>query len=468
MNSFVKSVTILMLIGFCLVSKVAYANSGPTYWHSSPSSEIIAIDENCPIEIKSEKLLFNFADESKKDFAPRAEVTASYEMLNPTEQDLIVQMAFPFVTSLQNYSDANVLIKVDNKAVPFELYLGERVSNHGHASQQEKGSHQDFAQILKTITKQPYQGQLFSWDELGKLYTFKVKPTTEQGINFAIDFEFEPAKTRVLAKGFNRFEREGQEVRVAAWCYKPEVLELFVLGEDVDFNIVGYSDGELQEKSDLFSSEELRREESVKDYVTKYIEQRNSPLTGAENNQLYNLYGAALDEIFIDYGGFGTIEDLDAINFAERVFTLVFTTEFTAHAKHNVSVSYQASGTMDRTKTVNPVYTYTYLLNPAQNWSKFENLTIEIRTPEEAPFILDSNIDFGQKSDKHYIAKIEALPDSDLFFSLYKDEKISFMDSISSTLRNNYTILLLLCLVPTALLGSLIGGKLRKMLDKGW
>ncbi len=48
---------------------------------------------------------------------------------------------------------------------------------------------------------------------------------------------------------------------------------------------------------------------------------------------------------------------------------------------------------MDRTSTYDPLYTFDYLLNPAERWAGFTNLNIEIRPPKSNPYIVDSSID---------------------------------------------------------------------------
>ena len=42
--------------------------------------------------------------------------------------------------------------------------------------------------------------------------------------------------------------RDGNYTRIAAWCYETEVLQVYVLGEDINFNINAYTDGELSKK----------------------------------------------------------------------------------------------------------------------------------------------------------------------------------------------------------------------------
>jgi len=56
----------------------------------------------------------------------------------------------------------------------------------------------------------------------------------------------------VLVDGFNRYEGDHQKLRIASWCYEPTVLELLVLGDDIDLNITAYTDGELKQKTDLY------------------------------------------------------------------------------------------------------------------------------------------------------------------------------------------------------------------------
>jgi type I site-specific restriction-modification system R (restriction) subunit len=119
------------------------------------------------------------------------------------------------------------------------------------------------------------------------------------------------------------------------------------------------------------------------------------------------------------------LDELAAQNQTKRVFTLVYNVDFQADSSKNVTVGYKTVGTMDKTKTAKPVYTFDYILNPAKNWSSFGDLDIEIITPKKAPYIVDSSVEMAKENDGHYRASLGSLPEKDLTFSIYEDKKTS-------------------------------------------
>ncbi len=155
------------------------------------------------------------------------------------------------------------------------------------------------------------------------------------------------------------------------------------------------------------------------------------------------MYAAALDRVLTAQRGFCTTDDLIAENHSKRVMTLVYTVDFPHHLRRNMSVSYKTTGTMDKRKTANPVYTFDYILNPAQHWNSFKNLTMEIITPEEAPYIVHSNIELSKDKERHYRTSLAALPEDDFVFSIYAREKITAWDKIYGAWQNTLATLLL-------------------------
>jgi len=117
---------------------------------------------------------------------------------------------------------------------------------------------------------------------------------------------------------------------------------------------------------------------------------------------------------------------------------LVYTVEFPENSKKEVSVSYRASGTMDKRKTVEPLYSFDYILNPAKNWSDFKNLDIKVIAPQEAPYIVKSNIEFEKKENNVYTTTLTELPSKDLSFTLYQDDKITLLNKFRGSLNNSF------------------------------
>ena len=416
---------------------MVFANSGPVFWQGYPSSDIMSIEADSPITVKNENLVFDFSDYNDSDYTVSGKVMATYEMVNPTKEAQSVQMAFPFVGTLYSLSPESVVISADNIILPYDMYLGDVVDIRGNPRYEEEASF-DFANILNTITAEPYIAESFEESEKGKLYTIEVKPNTNQIVNIVINFSGN--KTKVLSNGFNGYERNNERIKITASCDKPVTLEVFVLGEDIGLFTNTYTAGEPKGKTDLLTCQTSMQEVEFKPYFMDYIKKH----TNASNKsmifdtQLYNLYAEALDRCFKVNMGYSSEYDLMAQGDYKRIMTLVYTVEFLKNSEKEISVSYNTSGTMDKTKTVDPLYTFDYILNPAKNWKDFKNLNIEIITPQEAPYIVKSSVDLIKGENKVYTATLAALPEEDLSFTLYADKKITLLDKTVGNLQNSF------------------------------
>jgi hypothetical protein len=444
--------TVVMLV----FSSAALANSGPVYWRGYPSSGIMSIEKDSPLIIKEENLVFDFSGCDYSDFSIKGKVTAAYEMLNPTNETQVVQMAFPFVGRLDNLSRDDLVIIVDDREWTYDLYAGEMVEGSGNPWEEEGKVNFDFASILNSLTNKTYQAENFATNEKGKLYLFEVRPTTEQRVNFAVDFCFEAEKTKVLTKGFNRYERNETQTRIAAWCSEPRRLEILVLGEDIEPVVNVFTDGELKERTELFYSHLSIREVELKPYLLELVNE-STRAKGDDllsETQLYNLYAASLDRCLGRNMGYGSEDDLFALENHQRIFTLVYTVEFPPRSTKKVSVRYRTAGTMDRRKTASPLYSYDYILNPAENWRGFERFKLKIITPEEAPYIVESSIALVKGENNVYTASLAGLPEEDLSFILYKKEKVRFYDKFFGEVQIVFRYLapLFLCLLGVIIL----------------
>lgn len=419
---------------------MGFANSGPVFWKGYPASEIMSIEENSPIIVKGENLVFDFSGDIDSSYTISGKVTAIYEMFNPTNESQSVQMAFPFVGRLDSLSSDYIVITSDNNVLPYDIYVGDMVNNHGDPRQEEKDVSFEFSNIVNNMTNNLYTAKHFAENEKGKLYIIDVKPTTEQRINFSVDFNFDYEKTKVLTRGFNRYERNDKKTRIVAWCYEPETLEVFVLGEDIDLNINAYTDGELKKKTGLFTYQISIEEKDVRSHLMEYI--KNDINAGKEgiisDTQLYNLYAKSLDNQFSQRWGFSSEDDLMSMEHLERIFILVYTVEFPPNTEKKVSISYIASGTMDKTKTAEPLYTFDYILNPAKNWSDFKNLNIEIIPGQEALYVVESNIELVRGENGVYTAALGSLPEEDFSFTLYSSEEITLLDRVEGGMQNTF------------------------------
>jgi len=422
------------------LSAVLFANSGPVFWQGYPSSEVMSVAEGSPIRVESENLTFDFSGSEAAGYSVDGKVTAVYEMVNPTAEQQSVQMAFPFVGTLAGLSSEDIAVAADNRILPYVAYPGAVADGHGNPTADTKDISFNFADIVGGITNAPYEALNFKENEIGRLYKLDVEPSEDKEINFAVDFTFDNNRTKIITKNFDRYERDGGKTRIAAWCREPKQFEICVLGEAIDFGTNAYLDGELAEETDLYTCKVTTEEIELKTYIMDYAGMDR----GLKNSgrlsvpALYNLYAGVLDRCFTLNAGYSSEYDLMEQRNFERLLTLVYTVEFPPESKREVSVRYKASGTMDRRETSEPIYSYDYILNPAQNWGGFKNLSVKIIPPEETPYIVRSSVDLVREESGIYTAFLESLPEEDLSFALYEKEEITFLDKVAGNLYSSF------------------------------
>lgn len=440
-------VLIVVLICVFLFKIIAYANSAPIYMPDYPSIGIFTVDENTPIQVLKENLLFDFTEEDDNTYSPKAKVSAAYEMQNSSNEDISVHMAFPFIEKFSEFSPDDIIITADNEIISYDVYLGDVIKNSGNSFQDPENTDLNIEQIIKSITDKKYMANNFKENETGKLYRFNVSSVDDK-MNFAVSFDFNHEKTKIILNGFNRFERKDEDsIRIASSVGEEETMEIYVLGEDVNFDIKGYTSGNLEEETDKFEYEKTTEEIDVETYLknyadyylNKYIDSYENITSGSISEiQLYNLYAESLDEYLDKNLGVCTEEDIMSQTWSSRIITLVYSVDFPQNSKKEIGVSYKTKGTMDRRETVEPQFIYDYILNSASNWKNFNNLNIKIITPTEAPYIINSSIELNKEDNNVYTAYSEELPEEDFFFTLYSREKITLLDRIEGYFNRTF------------------------------
>lgn len=432
-----KNLLLYILILIISLTTIAHANSGPTYWRGSPSLDILAIDENSPIEVKSEELVFDF---SKDEYINRGSynitglVTATYKMSNPTDNNENVKMAFPFVSTNSNFNLEEIKIKADGSDIPFEVYIGDILDKGGRQTDDAQEDKIDFDTIVSSISNKVYSPKYFDLDEVGILYTYEVKAIGEDNIKVAIEYnKYDYEKTKVISKGFNGYQENNNEVKITSWISDNGTLEVFLLGEEIDLNISGFTNGELDQETDRYSYELIKKELSIRDYMINqveiyedYVQYKNY----LAENQQFNFYAKTLDEMIGNNVVNLWMDELFLSDSRDRIFVLLYDVEFLPHSLKDISVNYFATSTMDTRKTKEPLHSFEYLLNPAGNWADFNDLNIEIIPPQEHPYIIDSSVKLVRYEDGIYTGNFESLPKEDLSFTLYSKEEITFMDKV--------------------------------------
>ncbi|OEF95672.1 hypothetical protein [Desulfuribacillus alkaliarsenatis] len=441
-------VIILALLINILAANIVLANAGPTYWQGYPASEILVVDENSPIKVIRENLVFDLRDIDRLDFAIHGQVTATYEMLNTSSNSQSVQMAFPLVSTINNLYNSDIIVQVDGVDIPFDVYAGDDVSTFGNRFNGSIDEQFSFDNIVKGITNKKYQAKNFAKGQKGTLYKIIVQSTTEDRVNFAIDLEYDSEKTKILADGFNSYGGRESKVTLGSRVSEPKELEVFVLGDPVQLEVSADIDGKQKQEGDFNLYEIIEQEVELVPYLISLMEkyqtvnyrhQDDNTNMSSElwKQQLYNVYAENIDRVLTQNNGFAMSRELLDVNNYKRIFTIVYTVEFPAEESKYVSVSYKVASTMDQTQTEKPMYRFDYLLNPAKKWLEFENLQIEIYTPEEASFIVESSIALVKQNDRFYKAHLDTLPNHDFYFIIYEDKELAFKNTAYGAIKNS-------------------------------
>lgn len=112
---------IIIPLALCLLllPRPASANGLPIVWQDSPSSMFVPAKDT-KIEVRSEKLLFDFRGgvEEKREVTPN--VQATYQLHNPGATEEPLEVAFYFLDRV-----SEMIVLWNNKVVPYEQVTGD-------------------------------------------------------------------------------------------------------------------------------------------------------------------------------------------------------------------------------------------------------------------------------------------------------------------------------------------------------
>jgi len=444
-----------------------YANSAPSYWEAFPYSEVLVVEEDSPITVDREHLTFDFSEAyNDGDFhSPVGKVLAEYQMTNPTNETLSVQMAFPFVSNLSNLSISDITVRADGTAVPYEIYADPKEVNASGDS--SEGFLYNYGTV-GNISNQEWTLPGFDLDTNAKLYRYAISGKAEERLDFGISFDVDHNQTLLLGNGFDgaSYSEEGSEKLSSRIREKTEA-EILVLGKDPEFTYEVLTDEGRKADQERYQLEITQESVDPKQYLLAALRENIGEETAAaiSDTQLLNL---CLHEIWRECvsNGYSMLFEVFPAIHNDRIFTLVYQVEFPAKSTSSISVGYLTEGTMDRRETVSPTYSYTYLLSPAENWADFGSLDIEIITPPEAPYIIESSLTLEKDGENRYSARFDGLPQDELFFTLYENKKISFINKAERAVSQASYLLFFLWPVFLIVLIALMAPAMRSIIRR--
>lgn len=391
----------------------AYANSAQRYWSGVDSFGVTSIGGECPLEVESEKLIFNIQDfsqpyESESEKSYTQTVTAEYNFYNPSDLEVTANLVFPFGS--ETYADYQGVvkysgdIKADGAPVPFNVrytYLpyGEFTVRN-----------------IENVRDDYNESGFFTRDLPVTRYYFSVSGVEKNDENApyaSIKLPISSDKKYAL-RGDNGSSRNSYSATVGKFVKNGDTLELSVYGDaDIsDSEWVIYENG--GEKKKIGGSVTLKYKKATtfgEAVFANYDEKFGVSRVDWFNAAVDCLNDNVSDCVLRHNGDFNETFVNALMRWYEYDLTVPprgrVVNSVTAPLFPNIDAGYEPS-----------VHSYVYYSSPAKTWKSFGTLNVEINTPYYMVF----DDDGWTKTDGGYTRFYETLPAGEITFKLCSSE----------------------------------------------
>ena len=456
----VTAMLFAMVLLFGLTAAPAYANSAQSHWTGIDSTGAIVTDENCPIVVERELLIFDIKEFPSNYYRDAVElesysgnVTAEYTFYNPAEYSVTATLVFPF-GNLPSYAylydaetgehipflDTELYgITVDGK--PIDLKIRHTLSHSYDQFELEKD--------LPLLADGHIADSFYRPDLPVTIYHYSISGVDDQygAATAAFRWSGDGNKTRILLTEQSGGGLGDGWMSLEMWARNGESATIYVFGEvpseDIQWNFYenGACEKEIEGAMTLAESEVITFEEYA---MRSYPEG-----TGVFETDWYNAVVANLNYSArgFSYGIIGEyIGDMSSslMRWYEYEITLEpgqrIVNAVTAPIYPSIDSRYEPD-----------VFGYTYLLSPAKTWKSFGELEIVVNTPY---YISDSSVEGFTKTETGYSVKLTGLPENELTFNLSTSEnpvrKVSPYQTVA------ITVIIVICIVIALFIGGVV------------
>lgn len=463
---------LLALLSLTGILLPANANSAIWIWEGEENSGSMVTGEGCPVVVEKELLTFDIQSfpmkelrKGNKDYS--ASVTAEYSLYNPSEEEITMELIFPFGErpsyyyewAMVNAPDVPYSITAGGEELPYTI---RHIATVGHTP---VVSYDSFSKISNSY----WEDAFFRPDLPVTIYTYELVDTDKGPL--ALDdlgyFGFEmpelPEGTRIAFPDMENFgtDFDSETCYFAKCVYGPELssngskdsLKIYFLGETPGEPLqpVAFKNWNSEHHyfSDPYAPDSYLGEVTVESTtLIELADSLNPPECGYSSLDWYNglvakmiadgernpggiltLNKAFCLEGYVDEWRYGEdrIPHLDFYGLSEydweffpppleerMMSCYVYSLTIGPGEKllHRVTAPLYPSivdniGTRD--------FQYLYILSAAKSWADFSNLEIEIHTP----FLLGySSLQNFTKETWGYRFTSDKLPEGDLYFTL--------------------------------------------------
>lgn len=425
----------LVSVFFCVIFLITLtalpvsANSAQTHWEGTTSTGVIITDAECPVVVEHELLTFDISEfprsyygtyhEHEAEFqAYSAGVTAQYTFYNPADYAVTATVLFPFgcepdyVDSV--YEDADM----DKYGVTVNGEVVESTLRHSWSPYSDQF---ELEEDLALLHDGFMENEFYSPDLTVTQYTYTVSDVDRQtypASDVALEWR-NRERTKLYFPSHSSFHRQESGAARIGTGTRDGVFDLYLIGEPLSEPLrwTVYQNGGLDDGTEIGGTVTLSATETVtfrelamtgwgEDCGVLEHDWYNAALTeflDYERNYDCGLTGRSREDLNLTYDLMGWYEYEITLEPGERITNTV-----TAPMYPAINEGYEP-----------PIYTYTYLLSPAQTWTQFGTLDIVVNTPY---YMTESGMEGFAKTDNGYTLTLDGLPEGELEFTLCSEE----------------------------------------------
>lgn len=432
------------------------ANSAQMFWRGAERSGAIVKEEDCPIIVEKEELLFRISefprlfsgDNRSPEYS--AQVTASYSFYNPADDTVQVTLAFPFGTVPDygyRYNSGTGETDRSNDTEKYRITAdGEPISCELRHTLILPGEDFDTDQQIEKLADGYGEDSFYAPELPVTKYTFsasEVDTETYSAATAAFEWHADSAKTKVFMEKQSGGELLNEGVRLDTWVDPGESFSVYILGENSEKDIPwkfyenGACEKEISGTMELVDKEILTFQEMA---LTRYPEE-----SGIREDDWYR---AVVETLNTFEWSQGAINSTDAsLDVSDRLMGW-YQYELTLASGERLLNTVTAPVYPDcQMNSEPPIYEYTYLLSPAKTWKKFGSLDIRMETPYE---LIESQPEGFEKKQDGYRLQLTELPEGELTFTLCTEQNPQMTDTIRRITGLPLAAGILVCIVAAA------------------
>lgn len=407
-----------------LTALPASANSAQTVWSGVSSTGAIVTDGDCPVVVEHELLTFDLQEfpesyyrdeEAFLDYS--AAVTAEYTFYNPADYTVAATLLFPFGCE-PDYGYGRIDTEKFGVAVN-----GETVESTLRHSWSPYSDQFELEKDLALLHDGFREDEFYSPDLTVTKYTYTVSGVDRNAYP-ASDVALEWAGqngSKLYFPNHSCFHTQDDGTARIGTSAREGTMVLYLLGEPLREQVqwTVYQNGGLEDGEEITGTVTLSGTETMT--FGELALSGWSEDCGVSETDWYNAVLAAFLEYESHYAsGLGLVGvetgELDVTGDLMRWYEYEITLEPGERITNTVTAPmYPAINA----RYEPPIYTYTYLLSPAQTWAQFGSLEIVVNTPY---YMTESEQEGFEQTDTGYALTLDGLPEGELKFELCAEE----------------------------------------------